>query len=115
VASTATAAPPGTRQARGQQRQRADAIKQVQPHQPLNHGGVHPLAAAQRRLAGDKHHHGQDGQQVQVGQDRFKRHATGFRRGNEIGGQVFRPFYEADVTVGRASGAGLPRQNASSA
>ncbi|MNT74537.1 hypothetical protein D3C72_2133620 [compost metagenome] len=59
-----------------QQRQRGHAVNQVQPREAAHDGGAHPLRAAQGRLTGQKHHQGQDGQQMQGGQQGFEGHDT---------------------------------------
>jgi arginyl-tRNA synthetase len=58
----------------GRQAALGDAIDPVDAREPLHDFGIDPLRPAQRRLAGDEHHHGQDGQQVGVGEQGFKCH-----------------------------------------
>ena len=47
-----------------------------QPGQALDHGSIEPLDTAQRRLAGQKNHKGQDGQKVKGSQEGFEGHGA---------------------------------------
>ncbi|MNV93719.1 hypothetical protein D3C71_1884460 [compost metagenome] len=69
-------APDEARQTTANHQHGGNAVNHIQPRQALDHGSVHPFNAAQRGLARQKDHKGQNGHQMQGGQGGFEGHGV---------------------------------------